>query len=180
MMKWAVEEAVGRLSSTNKAVRTTSLRLSRLYGMGEGMRWSEVPHGFAAKAARGEEIELRNPAQRYDLLHLHDAVAAIMFIACRYEEDWETVYNVGGGGVVSLAELAGVANRAAIGLGLPGARIIEAWEDGPAGEGSSWPVVLDSGRLEAAGWRARVSLEEGVGEVVAAVQSGTPPGRATK
>ncbi len=171
MMKWAVEQAVERISRTNKAVRTTSLRLSRLYGMGDGMRWSEVPHAFAAKAARGEEIELRSRAQRYDLLHLRDAVAAIMFLTGRREDEWEGVYNVGGGGVVSLADLARVANVVASGLGLPGARVKEAWV---GGEGTQCPVVLDSGRIRAAGWRPKVSLEEGIEELLREI---SPHGR---
>ncbi|MFC1355609.1 MAG: NAD-dependent epimerase/dehydratase family protein [gamma proteobacterium symbiont of Phacoides pectinatus] len=52
MHKLAVEDRVRRIGKRNPYISACSLRLSRLYGLADGMRWTEVPHAFAQRLFR--------------------------------------------------------------------------------------------------------------------------------
>ncbi len=161
MMKWAVEQAVRRIGQGNPAASTTSLRLSRLYGLADGMRWTEVPHAFARKAALGETIELFGGEQGFDLLHIRDAVNAICWIADHPWPEWQETYNVAGGKVTTLREIAESANLAAREAGLPGAEIVVR-----PGEDNS-VMRIDTSRINNAGWSPAVNVQDGLQELVA-------------
>ncbi len=152
MMKLAVEQAVRAIDEKNAAARTTSLRLSRLYGLADNMRWGEVPHSFAKKAAVASKIVLVGGEQELDLLHIEDAVSALLFVSRMDYRLWEEAFNVSGGRSVSVREIANLANSAATRLGLPGAMLeIETGGDRRG-------LTTDPSRLKKLGWSARIDL----------------------
>lgn len=143
----------------------TSLRIANVYGAGCGVDLGI--HGaaerFARAAARGAELSVFGTgAQRIDYVHVDDVVRA--FRACLDAAGPPPpVVNVGGGAPVSIAELAEASVRAGEQLG---ARPRIARQ--PAPEGKSWPdrsLAIDLAAA-ALGWKPRVDLDAGVGELV--------------
>ena len=117
MAKLAAEELTGLLKESSPSSRITCIRLARLYGAAQGLRWTEVPHLFAARSVRGEPIVVRGPDQLLDLLHIRDAVAALLRFTADEPREWCSIYNVGNGAPVHLLEVAERALDAARRLG---------------------------------------------------------------
>lgn len=118
MAKLASEELIQSFLRASRGSRATSLRLARLYGAAAGLRWEEVPHRFARQARCREEIVIAGGDQSYDLLHLKDAVAALLRLL-HADKPWRPVYNLGGGSSVPIMEIANNAVAAARALGIP-------------------------------------------------------------
>ena len=78
IVKDSTGEPTGLLKESSPSSRITCIRLARLYGAAQGLRWTEVPHLFATRSVRGEPIVVRGPDQLLDLLHIRDAVAALL------------------------------------------------------------------------------------------------------
>ncbi len=117
MAKWASELLAQSLSKASPSSRVTSLRLARLYGAAPGLRWSELPHLFAQKAAAGQEITIKGGQQQFDLIHIQDAVAALVSLLDD-QKDWQHVYNLGGSSLCSIHDIATAAVESAHTLGL--------------------------------------------------------------
>lgn len=111
MSKWAGEVFAGTLRSAVPMRRVTSIRLARLYGAAPGLRWSELPHLFSRQAVAGEKITIKGGKQRFDLLHIRDAVRALLHFL-EDQKAWQDVYNLGSGGAVSILDVAEAAMRA--------------------------------------------------------------------
>ena len=123
MDKCAGEQLVSLLSHVSRASRSTSIRLARLYGAADGLRWSELPHKFAREAAQGAVLQISGGGQLFDLLHIRDAVLALTALLDVPQVGWAPVYNVGGGDPVSIIRLAEEAVAAARRAGCAGAAV---------------------------------------------------------
>lgn len=115
MSKWAGESLADSLRDTVPLNRSTSIRLARLYGAAEGLRWSELPHLFAEKAAAGQPLTVKGGKQAYDLIHIRDAVTGLLAFLDDGRQ-WQSLYNLGSGGSVGITSIAEAAIEAAAAL----------------------------------------------------------------
>ncbi|OQX38124.1 MAG: hypothetical protein B0D96_00770 [Candidatus Sedimenticola endophacoides] len=167
MHKLAVDDRVRRIGKRNPYISACSLRLSRLYGLADGMRWEEVPHAFARKAAGAEQIVLWGGDQKFNLLHLRDAIDAILFVAGMPRDEWSDVFNVGSSELVTLHQVADAANAAAQRLGLNGAEVVMEPGDDKRCFG------MDTTRLSQRGWQPRTVFVDAMFELVSAALNRT-------
>jgi nucleoside-diphosphate-sugar epimerase len=123
MSKAASEYMVESLRRHNKPTHTTSLRLSRLYGYADGVRWDELPHQFARRAVKGEQIRIQGGDQRFDLIHINDAVEVIIRVLGSDPQTWMPAYNLGCGTSIGIVEIAEQAIQSAQKAGHTGASI---------------------------------------------------------
>jgi nucleoside-diphosphate-sugar epimerase/carbamoylphosphate synthase large subunit len=162
MSKAASEYMVNAAHRINKSTRATSLRLSRLFGYAEGMRWNELPHQFALRAVRGEKITIRGEKQRFDLIHINDAVDAIIRVLISNPDTWRPVYNLGCGGSAGIMEIAERAIESARNNGLNDSSI----ELIPSEGSMQFGMSMDLFRQDF-DWSPRFSLEQAIDELVA-------------
>lgn len=113
MAKWACERMVNSLSKLSLTTCYTSIRLARLYGAAHGTRWSELPHLFASRAANGHDILIKGGSQTFDLLHIRDAVDALVEMMNVHPRLWQPLYNLGSGRFTGILEIAEEAVNAA-------------------------------------------------------------------
>jgi nucleoside-diphosphate-sugar epimerase len=123
MDKWAGEQMTAMVGRMSGASRATSLRLARLYGAADGLRWNELPHKFLRAAMNGDTLTILGGGQVFDLLHIRDAVRALLSLLENKSAAWEPVYNVGGCAPVSITRIAESAVAAAGHRGRTGACI---------------------------------------------------------
>lgn len=122
LSKWIGEQTC-QFATLNGAARdfqVISLRLARVWGLGHFMRWNELPHQFAARAATGGILTVHNGGQqRVDLLHIRDATsAAHRAVTLPSGLPSYLVFNIGGGKTISIMELATSCQTAAVREGL--------------------------------------------------------------
>lgn len=156
---------------------TVVLRAARVYGLGFRIRWSELPHLFASRAALGEPLIVHGGGRnRVDLVHLDDLCRAIVRGLrtplpeapsgpdARKEA---AVFNVGSGRPVSIMDLARTCRSAVAKLGWNPPFLLR--EDVAREDERNFG--MDIGRAEARlGWEPRVSLENGIGDLLQAAR----------
>lgn len=125
-----------------------------------------------AKEAGRDTVEIWGTGQpRREFLHVDDAADAIVFLATRYSG--QLPVNIGCGEDISIAELADVAAEV---VGFRGRLVYN--REMPDGTPQK---LLDVARMNALGWRPRISLKEGLRDAYAwyltRVASGEPVGR---
>ncbi|GAB4249946.1 MAG: hypothetical protein Kow00122_07460 [Thermoleophilia bacterium] len=164
LSKRVAEELV--LNPTLGLSEPVVLRASRVYGLADGMRPSELPHTFAARAAAGEPLEVQGDgSQLLDLIHVHDVVSALLAAAAfTRQNQGPLVVNVGGGRPISVLELAQQACRAARQSGLEPPEILHR-EVPPHMDQRSFGLDIRRARHRL-GWAPQVSLEEAMAELV--------------
>lgn len=146
-------------------VPLVTLRLFGVYGVGE------APHRLIPYLldclSRGVMPELTSGEQTRDLTYIDDMVDAILAAASAPGIEAHGVYNVGSGVPVQIRAVARATAclldkpESALGLGRRPYRSDE----------SMW-IVADPSRFQAAaGWRARVSLDEGITRMIAGVRA---------
>jgi nucleoside-diphosphate-sugar epimerase/carbamoylphosphate synthase large subunit len=167
MAKTASEYMVESLRRHNKPTHTTSLRLSRLYGFGEGMRWSELPHQFARRAVKGEKLIIQGGKQRFDLIHIDDAVEAIIQVLDSDPQTWRTVYNLGCGTSIGIVEIAEHAIESAKNAGCIGASV----EIVPDSNSMEFGMTMDLFQRDF-NWVPRVSIKEAMDKLVSVISNG--------
>ena len=154
------------------------LRLSRLYGFAANIRWQELPHMFARIAVDGGVLDVyRSSEQLVDLLHIKDAVLMIVSAAQSRSENWNDVYNVGGGVAVSVLELAELCRKlvAEHSTMLPSINL-----ENDRVNHLSFGLVIDKA-TERFGWRPEVSLYQGIAELMNnAAGTSFSPGESSK
>ena len=136
------------------------VRLSRLYGATPFARWHELPGVFVRQVIDRRPLTVHGTGtSRYDLLHVSDAATGIVELLFPSRSLHHRVYNLGGGGNVSIGELAELVADVASRMGLPRPRISH---DPERMEGEAY-LELDVRRVVAeTPWRPRVSLLDGV------------------
>jgi nucleoside-diphosphate-sugar epimerase len=128
-------------------------RLANVYGPGDRHPSRLVPATIAAIRAGRPPIVRGDGSARRDLLHVDDAVAALLALADRGDEG--AAYNVGTGDARSVLEVVETVLRVAGSDLRPDVR-----GGAPPGEGGD--RALDCAKLRALGWAPRIGLEEGV------------------
>jgi len=143
------------------AFEVVCLRLSRLYGVTPEMRWEELPGRFAERAVRGEPIPVYGTGeQRFDLLHIDDAVSGFLAAARADISTRDRVLNLGGGRSVTVMEIAETILQSAEARGVSSGGIRRLPEHA-TGEVSHLELSIDSARREL-GWTPSVSLRLGL------------------
>jgi nucleoside-diphosphate-sugar epimerase len=166
------DEFYGALKATAERAMIDSgrfriLRLSNVYGYGSGLfsLSSGVAGKFVELISQGRPLRIYGDgSQRIDYAHVDDVCRAYE-LALNVPEGESFVYNVGGGRPVSVRELAETA--AALAEELTGARAEIEYAHAP--EGKLWPDRrLSIEKIERElGWRPRVSIEDGMREMLA-------------
>jgi nucleoside-diphosphate-sugar epimerase len=159
--KAAGEALVETLDGGN--IRWAILRLARLYGLGPGVRWFELPHRFARLAARGAPLPIHGDGgQKMDFLHVNDAVHACMQLLKQPATSWNQIYNIGSGSPVSVRALAETCVSLARekGIGNPS---IEWAEDVQQGRSFGMRIEKAERFLD---WRPAISLRSGLTELM--------------
>lgn len=162
--KWLAEQLCRRELAGDMTI--VILRLGRLYGLGPGMRWEELPHLFARKVVAGEPLRVQGGQQRLDFLHVRDAARAVaLAVTAALAPGSRTVLNVGGGHPVSLDELVTHYAQAGAERGLEIAVQRE-----PAPDAPSFGMHIRHARA-LLGWHPEIGVGEAVGELVDAALS---------
>jgi len=150
-------ERLALLMGRRLDVPSVALRYAVVYGTGQplGNPYSTVITSFASRLARGEAPLLyEDGAQQRDWVYVDDIVRATV-LAAEDEGAVFQVFNVGAGRGHSVRELA-----ECLGRRFGWTRAIEASHRFRVGDYRH--LVLDTAKLRALGFEARVSLEEGV------------------
>jgi nucleoside-diphosphate-sugar epimerase/carbamoylphosphate synthase large subunit len=167
MAKAASEYMVESLRRHNKLTHTTSLRLSRIYGYGEGVRWNELPHQFALRAIKNEKLRIQGGNQRFDLIHIDDAVEAILRVLDSDPRTWKPTYNLGCGTSIGIVEIAEHAIESAKKAGYTEAAI----ELVPDTNSMEFGMTMDLFQRDFS-WVPRVTLKEAMDKLVSVVSNG--------
>ena len=140
----------------------SSLRITSPYG--PGMTQKGVLPRFVSKALKSEEIQWMGSGERaQNFVHVTDVVEAALLAA---ETDRPGLYNVGGSETTSMQELA---RSVAKPTRETGSNASASGKPDPE-EGCRWEVDLTR-TAAALGYRPQVSLEQGLGEYIAYMQS---------
>ena len=137
------------------------------YGPGQSAK-SLIPSAIAA-ALRGDDFPMTHGEQQRDWVYIDDVAAAFVRVGSRCLQmpltiDGETI-EVGTGRIASVREAVELIYRAAGGTGRPLVGVL------PARPGEVERQAADADRTEQfIGWRARVSLEDGLRETIAWVR----------
>ena len=133
---------------------------TNLYGPGDNFDLAAshvvpalIAKAHAAKLANGETLEVWGSGKaRREFLHVDDAADALVYLLASYSGD--APVNVGCGEDVTIAELAELISRV---VGFTGGLSFDtAKPDGAPRK------LLDTSRLEALGWKAKIPLREGL------------------
>jgi len=158
--KYAGEQLV---SSFEDALDFVVLRLSRLYGVSFAMRWGEIAGKFSQLVCEGQSVPIYgNGTQRFDLLHVRDAAQAVTLLLRAHPKGWNSVYNIGSGGSVSINELVTLFSELAVELGLPTV-VVERHPE--LGTNPPPHLELDITRVRTElGWQPHWTLRDGLRE----------------
>lgn len=139
------------------------LRLSRIYGVSLFMHWNELIGKFVRMVHDSQPLPVYGDGtQRFDLVHADDVAQCVFHLLQIHPRGWRDVYNVGGGGSVSLNELVGCLAEIAAELGLPPVSV----EQYPYAT-SNAPIHLEldiTRAREVLGWIPHQSLRGGLKE----------------
>jgi UDP-glucose 4-epimerase len=166
---YAVTKYAGELlvRAFGDALDWTILRLSRIYGIGQFVRWNEIIGKFVQMAYNGQSIPVHGPGtQRFDFVHVGDAAQCVAHLLDICPQGWNETYNVGGGMTVSLNELVETLSQATAELGWPAVAVERHPEITPSGPAH---LELDISRAQSAlGWTPHHSFHDGLGEYLIA------------
>jgi nucleoside-diphosphate-sugar epimerase len=161
MSKWAGEQLTSALGEISRTSRGVSVRLARIYGAAKGLRWNELPHKFVREALAGKTLQVSGGEQLFDLLHIRDAVRALLSLLEIPHSSLAPVYNIGSCAPVGIIELANTAITAAHLAGGPETALrINPATDPPVRIGMDCRLFCRD-----SGWSPEVSLEHGLQEI---------------
>ena len=103
-----------KLSILSPNTKYCSLRISRLFGLGDGMKWDEVPHKFIKKIHQDKKIILHGGNQTYDLINVKDVARAIIKLISKNLEKWPSVLNISSGKPINLKNYLNIVKKNAI------------------------------------------------------------------
>lgn len=157
--KYASEEIIW---GAREEMDVVVLRLSRVYGVGLFMRWEELVGTFVQRAKVGKPLEVHGDgSQRVDLVHLRDVVHCVaLIIESQNQTVWNNTFNVGGGGSISIREIAEAVAEIAKINGFPGVQIHMRHDLVPT---SPSHLELNIDRIyKTLGWLPTMTLREGI------------------
>ena len=155
-------EAEGLIAQARSAgLSAVTLRLTNLYGSNQDHPDRLVP-AFVAAAREGRPLLVRGPRRTLDLLHIDDAVAAILATVHRLQagEIGPSTLNICSGRAITLGELAATIVR--LGASNSALRTLDA----PCHEVDAF-VGDPSAAWRALGWTPRFHLDEGLVRLLA-------------
>lgn len=100
--KYSGELMLNKLKILSPNTKYCSLRISRLFGLADGMKWHEVPHTFIKNIFQNKKIILNGGDQAYDLINVKDAANAIVTLLKTDLKIWPTTLNISSGKPISL------------------------------------------------------------------------------
>lgn len=157
-----VSEALCQAYRQQHGTESVVLRLPRCYGPTMRMSDSKAIAQFIKKAAAGEEIVLKSEGnQLYSYVHAADAVLGILW-ALLCGEDGQA-YNLGDpASDLTLRQLAELA------AGCAGTKVVFDLPDELERKGYSTATraLMDGSRLQALGWHANYTIQQGIPETV--------------
>jgi nucleoside-diphosphate-sugar epimerase len=150
-------EALCQAYITQHDIDVVIPRCSRVYGPTDGEDDSKAVAQFLRGAAKGEDVVLKSAGtQRYSYCYAADVCSALLFLLFHGEKG--AAYNVAGPDVISLreiAELLAAYSGKKVRYAPPG-------ETEAKGFSKASTAILDCAKINALGWRAEVSLKEGL------------------
>lgn len=167
--KFAVEQWLQNKIPQN-SMRWAALRLSRVYGLGLSTPWDQLVGKFCLEASRGGQITVWNGGNEYDLVHIRDVTDFVINLIYQPDGKWKQVYNVGGGMLYTVDQLAETCRSAAVELGLTPPQII--YRQDPSAEEQHFFLDIARAR-DQLGWMPQVSLHQGVEELISAAARGS-------
>ncbi len=136
-----------------------SLRLATLFGMSPRMRLDLLVNDFTWRAVQDRAVVLFEAQFRRNFIHIRDVVRAFLHALDNIEAMRGEAYNVGLAG----ANLSKLQLCERIAQQVPGFTYLEA----PIGQDpDKRDYVVSTAKLEATGWRAEHSLEQGIQELI--------------
>ncbi len=151
-----LSESCATFYAEKMGVRLTIVRPFNLYGPGQDARFLIPTLLGQALDPAATCIEVADDRPRRDFLHIDDFVALLMLLR---DKDCPGIYNAGSGTSASIGDLVGVINRVT-GKALP---LVSRGESRP---GEVMDVIADITKARALGWEPRVSLEQGIGQLL--------------
>lgn len=167
LTKFAAELGLQHIAGDH-TMRWAVLRLARVYGLGLNTPWDQLIAKFCLESARGRQIKVWNGSNEYDFVHVRDVSDFVINLLFQCPENWNQVYNVGGGQIYSVNQLAETCRWAAYEMGLTPPEIIHTQNL----EAAEQHFFLDISKArQQLGWEPRVSLSEGVRELICTAAS---------
>ncbi len=153
-------EAEKRVLATGRGV---ALRLATVFGVSPRMRLDLLVNDFVYRAATDRSVVLFEPHFKRNYIHVRDVARAFIFALAHFEELRGQAYNVGlSDANLSKRELCEEIRKQA-----PDFAIVEA----PIGEDpDKRDYIVSNAKIERAGFRPRVTLAEGIAELLKGYQ----------
>ena len=163
MLSLETPYAVGKYSSeayTDLAFQNrphSHIRLASLIGVGYEQR---IINRMVGKALKGEKLTVAGGLQRYGFLDVRDAAAGLLVMAQSDPGQWESVYNLGRNGSISLLEIAEMIVKK---LKLHGIQTEYVLNEGTDHRNSALNPEKFMHQFH---WQPRISLEETIEEII--------------
>ena len=142
-------------------------RFAHIYGPGLGLDDGRVQADFAGNVYRGEDIVMKSDGSSMRAYtYVSDAVSGLFYILLKGND---MAYNIAdNGSAISIRQLAEafIACRPEKGLKL----VIEADVSSASMYNPAKFIVLDDRKISGLGWKAKVSVQEGVGRMVSSYE----------
>lgn len=144
-------------SARDRGLDSTILRLGTVYGEAPAVRFDAVPNSLAYQAAIGRSVTVHGEGeQERPVVHVDDAARAILACVAGEVAAREETFNVVGHNV-SIVEVAEALEEVR-----PFVRTRHTAQDVM----SRFSLTVDGSRLRGEGWEPRISLEEGLSELL--------------
>ena len=141
-----------------------NLRLTRIYGVGSGMRWNELPHLFCRNAVENASIPIVGSGKfGIDFLYLNDAINAIL--KCIFLKiKTQVTLKIGSGKTTSINSLARTVIETSKKLGLSEVKIHNIMDTTKTAKPAIQLDIEKSKKL--LNWKPIFELDEGINNVM--------------
>jgi nucleoside-diphosphate-sugar epimerase len=159
----SMAEQLCRSEALDSAI--TILRPARVYGLGNGIRWDEMPHRFARLARARKPLPIHGTgSEQFDLIHIQDLCDAMLHLILSSPKiNRMLVLNLGGGAPAQVRQMGEVCIAAAEELGLSGSSLEFQGEDPDPVRRFGLDIRRARQRLA---WSPSVSLSQGFQELI--------------
>lgn len=144
-------------TARDRGLETTILRFGTVFGDAPAVRFDAVPNSLAYQAAVGRSVTVHGEGeQERPVVHVDDAARAIAVCLAGAGETWGETFNVVGQNVTILEVAESLEELR------PFVRVRHTAQDVM----SRFSLTVDGSRFRTEGWRPRVSLGEGLSELL--------------